>query len=278
MMPGLRATAIRAAVLALLGAPAACSAIGMGSGSGDLAAGPATSASGPVTSGVPSTPIGTPTTGPDGESDAASTPTSSAPARSETLTAGLSAADRLAGLETRTFGWSAGGTVRAVPGSSTAPGEGRIYRVRVEVESGIRLDRQAFAAHVLDTLNDRRSWTENGTRRFARTDGPADIRVVLASPAKSAAICAPLRTFGKLSCRHGDEAVLTMYRWVKGIQEYSGDLDGYRRYVVNHEVGHLLGHAHEYCAGEGKRAPVMMQQTKGLKGCTPNPWPFPDAD
>jgi hypothetical protein len=99
---------------------------------------------------------------------------------------------------------------------------------------------------------------------------------VLASPDRSAAICRPLITYGRLSCRSGDQAVLTMYRWVRGIPDYRGDLDGYRHYVVNHEVGHVLGHGHEYCAGKGERAPLMMQQTKGLKGCTPNPWPFPD--
>jgi hypothetical protein len=128
---------------------------------------------------------------------------------------------------------------------------------------------------VLATLNDRRSWTENGRRRFARTDGAAQVRVVLASPATSAAICRPLRTFGKLSCREGSATVLTMYRWVKAIPEYAGDRDGYRRYVVNHEVGHALGHGHQYCGGRGRMAPVMMQQTKGLKGCRPNPWPHP---
>jgi hypothetical protein len=100
--------------------------------------------------------------------------------------------------------------------------------------------------------------------------------VVLASPATSAAMCLPLRTFGKLSCRSGPSTVvLTYYRWVKAIPEYAGNHDGYRHYVINHEVGHVLGHHHEYCAGKGKLAPVMMQQTKGLKGCRPNPWPFP---
>jgi hypothetical protein len=90
-------------------------------------------------------------------------------------------------------------------------------------------------------------------------------------------MCEPLKTFGKLSCHEGDDAVLTMYRWVKGIPDYHGDVTGYRHYVVNHEVGHALGHGHQYCAGKGKLAPLMMQQTKGLLGCRPNPWPFPDA-
>lgn len=189
---------------------------------------------------------------------------------------GLTALDHLAGLRSNSIPWRGGGTLITVPGHSAAPGKGRIYTVEVQVESGLNLDRAAFARFVLATLNDPRSWTEHGTRRFARTNGPADIRVVLASPATSAAICLPLHTFGKLSCRSGaNTAVLTYYRWVKAIPGYDGDRDGYRHYVINHEVGHVLGHHHQYCAGRGKLAPLMMQQTKGLKGCRPNPWPHP---
>jgi hypothetical protein len=222
---------------------------------------------------------------PSRTANASQTPTvSRTPAASQTPTPtsakspgpGLSAADRLAGLRSRTVKWKATGRIHVVPGRVAAPGRARrTYTVRVEVEQGLNVDPTAFATFVLVTLNDRRSWTERGRRRFARTDAAtADIQVLLASPATSARICLPLRTFGKLSCRHGaNTAVITYYRWVKAIGEYGKNFTGYRHYVVNHEVGHVLGHRHEYCAGKGKLAPLMMQQTKGLKGCRPNPWP-----
>ena len=160
-------------------------------------------------------------------------------------------------------------------GAVPAPGEGTVVKIRVEVEAGLPVDPDDFADFVMDTLNDPRSWGRGGRMTFARTDGAARIRVVLASPDTSARICRPLQTFGRLSCHSGDAAVLTQYRWVKAIPEYGPDRTGYRHYVVNHEVGHALGHGHEFCGGRGQVAPVMMQQTKGLKGCRPNPWPFP---
>ena len=186
------------------------------------------------------------------------------------------AADLDAGVLRRTVTQSGSGAFDVAEGSVPAPGPGTVHTVRVEVERGLPVDRDRFAAFVLATLNDPRGWGHGGTMSFARTDGDAAITVVLASPDSSAELCGELGTDGRLSCRNGPRAVLTFHRWVNGTDEYTGNLTGYRRYVVNHEVGHALGHGHERCPGPGEPAPVMQQQTLGLKGCTQNSWPYPD--
>lgn len=167
------------------------------------------------------------------------------------------------------------GTAVAVAGSAPAPGPGPVRTVRVEVEGGVPVAPAVFADFVLDGLNDPRGWGRGGAMSFARTDGDADVVVVLASPATAQRLCARLDTGGTLSCRVGDRAVLTHHRWVLAHPDYGDDRTGYRHYVVNHEVGHVLGYGHVRCPGPGAPAPVMMQQTKGLLGCAPNPWPYP---
>jgi hypothetical protein len=218
---------------------------------------------------------------PSATPSAVATPTS-APTPSETpsvtpaprLPKGLTAKDVRAGLLSASFPQRGTGRLKVVACDEKARGKGRVVRVRVEVEGGLKVDGDAFAAFALATLNDERSWARDGYR-FVRTDGRADVRLVLASPETSAAMCRPLRTFGRLSCHAGDATVLTVYRWVKAIPEYGKDRTGYRQYLVNHEVGHALGHGHVSCPGAGRRAPTMMQQTKGLNGCRPNSWPYP---
>jgi hypothetical protein len=184
-------------------------------------------------------------------------------------------ADRAAGIRARTVDASGGGELDVVPGSAAAPGRGEVRAVRVEVERGLPVDGARFAGFVLATLNDDRSWGHDGAMTFARTDGDAPIVVVLASPETSSELCGDLRTRGMLSCRNGPRAVLTFHRWVNATDEYADNVTGYRQYVVNHEVGHALGYGHERCPGPGKPAPVMQQQTLGLKGCTQNSWPHP---
>lgn len=166
------------------------------------------------------------------------------------------------------------GTFEVVPGQVKAPGRGSVRTVRVEIEGGVPVDPATFADFVMGTLNDSRSWGHGGTMTFARTAGSAQIVVRLASPETSAALCRPLITGGRLSCSEGQYAILTSYRWFNGQSEFDS-LAQYRHYVVNHEVGHVLGHGHLHCPGAGQLAPVMQQQTKGVAPCQPNAWPFP---
>lgn len=140
----------------------------------------------------------------------------------------------------------------------------------VEVEDGMREDPETFARQVDEVLFDRRSWP--GT--FERVDhGPVDFHVILASPDLTDRLCLPLDTAGIYSCYQSGNAVLNSMRWKQGASPYGKDLRAYRTYMINHEVGHALGNGHASCGGSGQKAPIMMQQTKGVAPCTPNPWP-----
>lgn len=72
------------------------------------------------------------------------------------------------------------------------------------------------------------------------------------------------------------EIAINEQRWLR---EYDDDrselqLPAYRAYVIQHEVGHAIGHGrHQSCKAPGERTPIMLQQTKGTQGCTPYPFP-----
>lgn len=191
------------------------------------------------------------------------------------LPPGLTPQDMAAGLLSTDVPEFAAGTFTVVAGTDPGPGTGAVRTVRVEVEDGLAIDGVAFAATVMATLNDPRGWGGDGSLSFARTDGDAEIRVLLASPETVDDLCAPLRTDGEVSCGRAGHAALNLRRWVEATDEYAQDKTLYRQYLVNHEVGHLLGHAHERCPGAGQVAPVMQQQSYRVAPCTPNAWPFP---
>lgn len=152
---------------------------------------------------------------------------------------------------------------------------GATLRYRVQVETGAGQDPEEFAEYVDTTLADDRSWIAGGDVRFQRAaSGPYDFTVYLATPTTTDRLCAPLPTSGYTSCRQGNSVVVNLARWVLGVPHWDSDQDDYRRYVINHEVGHRLGHQHELCSGKGDPAPVMQQQTLKLAGCDGNAWPY----
>jgi hypothetical protein len=169
------------------------------------------------------------------------------------------------------------GTFAIASGGSPRVGNGKLLTYRVESENGSGEDAKAFAAQVDSTLADRRSWTADGQWAFRRVSkGEVDFVVRLATADTVDRICAAagLQTGGSVSCRTGPFVMINLVRWKLAVPEYKGDVALYRHYVINHEVGHRLGHGHELCPGAGKTAPIMQQQTYGLSGCVPNGWPF----
>lgn len=150
-----------------------------------------------------------------------------------------------------------------------------MLRFDLQVEREVPVDADEAARLVAAVLDDGRSWRGTGEARFELVaDGEdADLRAVIATPRTTDRLCAPLLTRGQVSCQTGERVVLNARRWVDGAASFGEDRTNYRRYLVNHEFGHALGHQHVGCPGRGKPAPVMLQQTKGLGGCTANPWP-----
>lgn len=152
---------------------------------------------------------------------------------------------------------------------------GQLLTYRVEVEQGSGVEPRQFARAVDTTLRNPRGWTAGGHWRFQRvTTSTPDLTIRLATPDTVDKQCAAAgaSTHGYTSCRAGAYVMLNLDRWEQGVPHVKS-LTGYRHYLVNHEVGHALGKGHERCPGKGRPAPVMVQQTHGLQGCTANAWP-----
>lgn len=159
------------------------------------------------------------------------------------------------------------------PGTSEPVGSGDIVTYSVEIEDGLPFGARDIARDVERVLQDRRGWTAVMARSLQRVSAEPRFRIRLATSETADALCAPLDTDGRLSCRNGQMVVLNAWRWANGARSYGADLKDYRVYMVNHEFGHALGNSHAACPEVGRPAPVMVQQTKSLEGCTPNPWP-----
>ncbi|MCL6737826.1 DUF3152 domain-containing protein [Streptomyces neyagawaensis] len=177
------------------------------------------------------------------------------------------------------------GKFQTVRGFDKAPGTGRKYRYRVDVEEGLGLDAELFAQAVQKTLNDDRSWAHNGGRTFERiSSGKPDFVITLASPGTTAVWCAKSgldTTVDNVSCDSAatERVMINAYRWAQGSKTYGDRIHAYRQMLINHEIGHRLGYSHVTCDKDGDLAPVMQQQSKFLSydgiTCKANPWAFP---
>ncbi|WP_369691143.1 DUF3152 domain-containing protein [Nocardia altamirensis] len=194
------------------------------------------------------------------------------------------------------------GSWHVVPGGTAQVGTGTdtVFRYTVEIEDGVDTTAfggdQSVAKLVDSTLANPKSWTQDQKFAFRRVDqGDTEFRISLTSRKTSREACGfeiPIDS----SCYNADlgRVVLSEVRWVRGAIAFEGDIGSYRQYQINHEVGHAIGyHQHQPCETDGGLAPVMMQQTFGIKNndiaalepggavpmdgkrCRFNPWPYP---
>ena len=86
-------------------------------------------------------------------------------------------------------------------------------------------------------------------------------------------------SFSRLSvCDRGVKPITITFNrenWELGVPAFSS-VDAYRRYLVNHEIGHALGMDHLEPNGASRDMPVMFQQTPGIpRGMRANSVPLP---
>jgi hypothetical protein len=133
-----------------------------------------------------------------------------------------------------------------------------------------------LAAEAAAVYADPRGWNLGGSIQFARVATGGAFTLWLASDDQMSTFggaCGPV-----WSCRNGRNVVINEARWLASSDSWltaAAPLATYRQMVINHETGHWLGFGHASCPAPGALAPVMQQQSMGLSGCVPNPWPLP---
>ncbi|MEU9558226.1 DUF3152 domain-containing protein [Streptomyces fumanus] len=172
------------------------------------------------------------------------------------------------------------GTFVTARASGETVGSGsRPVRYVVEVETGLDISPSQAANEIAGILAAPRGWTHDPDNAFrlVGAGSPHDITIKIATPATADALCwAGIQqdTGGEYNCEVPGGVVVNLKRWVKGSPTFDGPIHDYRALIINHEMGHFLGHSHVTCGGTGRPAPVMMQQIKGLHGCVANAWPY----
>jgi len=143
----------------------------------------------------------------------------------------------------------------------------------VSTRGSIKADPAEFSSIVESTLKDSRGWIRAGVK-FNKVASGGRLHIVLASGAEidKYAGCS-----AELSCTVYPYVLINDIRWRNATTSYTSaglSLNSYRQMVINHEVGHFLGHDHTETCGPNGVAPVMLQQSTGLRGCSGNSWPL----
>lgn len=149
----------------------------------------------------------------------------------------------------------------------------RVVSYSVVTRGRITTSVRDFARLAQETYDHPRGWRGAGIefRRVARGGSFTLVLSAASSVPSFSPVCSTM-----WSCRVGRYVVINQERWKHASPAWNAAnlaLRDYRHMVLNHETGHWLGLGHAGCPGPGRLAPVMMQQSKGLRGCRFNPFP-----
>ena len=134
-----------------------------------------------------------------------------------------------------------------------------------------------FSNAVYRILNDERGWPRAGATFVQGAEGNCDFNIVLSEAQYMTTFSSGCST--EYSCRVGENVIINDDRWNGGTDAWlsaGGNMARYRVMVINHEVGHRLGHTDNEtpCAGAGQSAPLMQEQSMHLDGCANNEYPL----
>ncbi len=158
--------------------------------------------------------------------------------------------------------------------ANNGAGNGRVVTYTVSTKGATSADLGEFSAQVNETLNSPRGWARMGIS-FQQVSSGGNFNLILSEPALVPSF-SPGGCSAEWSCRVGVSVIINDMRWTGGTDAWNASgasIRDYRHMVVNHEVGHWLGHGHQNCSAPGASAAVMQQQSISLQGCAPNPWP-----
>ncbi len=164
----------------------------------------------------------------------------------------------------------------------------RYWYVTVDTDCKGSVDRSEVAALIATILTDSKGWRSHGYEfiQLSHLSGSAmrkdrnnwnrvfHIRVSLDRTISHE--CG----FSGLSC--ADMSINVIYinldRWLHGASASGLALLPYRYYLVQHEIGHLLGRHHVACDCDSVTneciRPIMVQATVAKDSCSPNMWPL----
>ena len=168
--------------------------------------------------------------------------------------------------------------------TASESGNGLITYTYCVASKGEVGDLTEFANTVFSTLNDPRGWPRAGVV-FQESEGadpnsdPNACSMTLTLAAADQMTSFSTECSDEYSCRVGNDVIINIDRWnnaTEGWLNAGGTVERYRTMVINHEVGHRLGHLDNEltCPAVNQPAPLMQQQSMDLLGCVPNEWPL----